>query len=68
MITKGKTTALTGLTVDDAHFKTEKGIKDEQVLGLLSVNIYSNLAIDVKVRTKESEKARSPKGMNTHIL
>jgi curved DNA binding protein len=29
MITKGKTTALTGLAVDDAHFKTEKGIKDE---------------------------------------
>ena len=29
MITKGKTTALTGLPVEDAHFKTEKTIKDE---------------------------------------
>ena len=45
MITKGKTTALTGLGVDDNLFKTEHGIKDEQILGLLSVKfciIFSN--------------------------
>ena len=29
MITKGKTTALTGVSIDDAHFKTEHSIKDE---------------------------------------
>jgi hypothetical protein len=54
MITKGKTTALTGLPVDDAQFKTENSIKDEQVLGLLVVIIYFILAIHVKSRPKES--------------
>jgi methionine aminopeptidase len=29
MITKGKTTALTGIAIDDSHFKTEHSIKDE---------------------------------------
>jgi len=39
MITKGKTTALTGVCVDDALFKSENCIKDEQILHLLSVII-----------------------------
>ncbi len=39
MITKGKTTALTGIAIDDAHFKTEHSIKDEQISALLTVNI-----------------------------
>lgn len=58
MITKGKTTALTGLVIDDANFKTENSIKDEQVLGLLSVIFYLISAINGKIGTKESQKAR----------
>jgi hypothetical protein len=56
MITKGKTTALTGLTIDDTHFKTEHSIKDEKILGLLTVIISLILAINVKVIAKESKK------------
>lgn len=37
MITKGKTTALTGLPLDEALFKTENSIKDEKILELLAV-------------------------------
>lgn len=37
MITKGKTTALTGLALDQATFKTDNSIKDEGVLELLAV-------------------------------
>lgn len=59
MITKGKTTALTGLPVDDAQFKTEHSIKDEQILGLLTVKIYFILAIYGQSLTKESKKARA---------
>ena len=58
MITKGKTTALTGLPVDDAQFKTEHSIKDEQILGLLSVKIYfilSNLWTNLNKRKLESK-------------
>jgi curved DNA binding protein len=40
VITKGKTTAITGLPVDTALFKTENGIKDEAVLALLAVVIF----------------------------
>jgi hypothetical protein len=32
MITKGKSTALTGLPIDEAQFKSEFSIKDEKVL------------------------------------
>ena len=32
MITKGKTTALTGLPVDESLFKTDNSIKDEKIL------------------------------------
>ena len=38
MITKGKTTALTGLPLDEAQFKTENELKDETVLQLLAVS------------------------------
>ena len=37
MITKGKTTALTGLPLDEAQFKTENELKDEGLLQLLAV-------------------------------
>lgn len=40
MVTKGKTTALTGLPIDEAQFKSEFSIKDQKVLGLLAVNFY----------------------------
>ena len=39
MITKGKTTALTGLPVDEAAFKTDNSIKDEAILQLLAVTV-----------------------------
>ncbi len=64
MITKGKTTALTGLPVDDAQFKTEHSIKDEQILALLSVNIYvilSNLWKKLNKRKPESKNPSRPK-------
>ena len=32
MITKGKTTALTGLPLDESLFKTDNSIKDEKIL------------------------------------
>lgn len=57
MITKGKTTALTGLGVDESQFKTENSIKDEQILGLLSVRfciIFSNLWKKRNKRRRES--------------
>lgn len=69
MITKGKTTALTGVAIEEGNFKTEHSIKDEQILGLLSVNIYLILAIYVKIRAKESQKAGSPKELKiTHFI
>lgn len=40
MITKGKTTALTGLPLDESQFKTENEIKDQTVLDLLAVTLY----------------------------
>lgn len=58
MITKGKTTALTGLPVDDAQFKTEHSIKDEQILALLSVIfslILSNRWTNPNKRKPESK-------------
>ena len=39
MITKGKTTALTGLPIEEAQFKTENVLKDEAILQLLAVSL-----------------------------
>lgn len=50
MITKGKTTALTGLAVDEAQFKTENSIKDQYVLDLLA------LSMDKAEQKKEKKK------------
>lgn len=54
MITKGKTTALTGLPIDQALFKTENSIKDEAVLTLLAVTI--DLCLDFNVEGKEEKR------------
>ncbi len=51
MVTKGKTTALTGLPIDEALFKTEHSIKDEELLKLI------NLSMDKKEQKKEQKKA-----------
>jgi hypothetical protein len=61
MITKGKTTALTGLPLDEALFKTENSIKDEKILELLAVIIPLFLVIHGQSRAKEikEETARS---------
>ncbi len=61
MITKGKTTALTGLPLDEALFKTENSIKDEKILELLAVIFPLFLVIDGQSRAKEikEETARS---------
>lgn len=61
MITKGKTTALTGLPLDENLFKTENSIKDEKILELLAVNIPLILVIHGQSRTKKikEETARS---------
>lgn len=53
MITKGKTTALTGLPIDEATFKTELAIKDNEILDLLAVIICLILAIHGKGSSKE---------------
>lgn len=36
MITKGKTTALTGLPLDESLFKSEHELKDQEILDLLA--------------------------------
>ena len=61
MITKGKTTALTGLPLDEALFKTENSIKDEKILELLAVHFTLFLVIHGESRAKEikEETARS---------
>lgn len=46
IITKGKTTALTGLPIDESLFKTDKSIKDENILGLINVTFLFYLAIN----------------------
>jgi hypothetical protein len=56
MITKGKTTALTGLPLDEALFKTENSIKDEKILELLAVHIPLFLVIHGQSRAKEIKK------------
>jgi len=50
IITKGKTTALTGLPIDEALFKSEHTIKDEDILKLLT------LSMDKKEQKKEQKK------------
>ena len=59
MITKGKTTALTGLPLDEAQFKTENELKDQSVLDLLAVLLSPILVIDGQGRAKEGEEAGS---------
>ena len=54
MITKGKTTALTGLPIDQSLFKTEKTIKDEEVLQLLAQSM--DKAQQKKAKQKQQEK------------
>lgn len=55
MITKGKTTALTGLPIDESMFKTELGIKDEGILDLLA------LSMEKSEQKKERKKAAEKK-------
>ena len=50
IITKGKTTAITGLPIDESLFKSEHAIKDEDILKLL------NLSMDKKEQKKEQKK------------
>jgi hypothetical protein len=56
MITKGKTTALTGLPIDEAQFKTENEIKDQAILDLLAVTFISILVVHGQVRPKEGKE------------
>lgn len=53
MITKGKTTALTGLPLDEALFKTENSIKDEKILELLALSMEK--AEQKKEKKKQQE-------------
>jgi len=36
LILKGSTIAITGLPIDNAHYKSDKAIKDEEILKLLN--------------------------------
>jgi hypothetical protein len=54
MITKGKTTALTGLPINEENFKTELGIKDQQILDLLALSM--DKSEQKKERKKQAEK------------
>lgn len=62
MITKGKTTALTGLPIDEALFKSEHEIKDQAILDLLAVIImlfsYQWTNLNKRRRRKSSKKSR----------
>ena len=62
MITKGKTTALTGLPIDEAQFKTEHEIKDQAILDLLAVSIFlfSNLWTRLS-RRRRRRNSRNPR-------
>lgn len=55
MITKGKTTALTGLPIDEALFKTENVLKDEKILELLAVSLNLFRLLCRKRRRKEND-------------
>jgi len=50
MITKGKTTALTGLPVDEELFKSENKIEDQAILDLLAQSM------EKKEQKKNKEK------------
>ena len=50
VITKGKTTAITGLPIDESLFKSEHEIKDEEILKLLQQSM------DKKEQKKEQKK------------
>lgn len=39
MITKGKTTALTGIPIDESQFKSDHELKDEAILQLLATSM-----------------------------
>jgi len=65
MITKGKTTALTGLPLDEALFKTENSIKDEKILELLAVNIP--LFSYPWIKPSKRNKRRNSKKLNNDL-
>ena len=54
MITKGKTTALTGLPIDESLFSTEHAIKDQAILDLLAQSM--DKADQKKAKQKQTEK------------
>ena len=53
MITKGKTTALNGLAIDEALFKSEHDIKDQEILDLLAQSMDKK---DQKKKAAEKKK------------
>ena len=55
IITKGKTTAITGLPIEESLLKSEHAIKDEEILKLL------NLSMDKKEQKKEQKKSTEVK-------
>ena len=59
MITKGKTTALSGLPIDEGLYKTTNEIKDKELVDLLAVilSLFSNLWI------KQSRRNRKPRNL-----
>lgn len=67
MITKGKTTALTGLPIEEGLFKTDLEIKDEKILELLKVHLISNAAIYGQGRAEEREEESCSRGEEVMI-
>jgi hypothetical protein len=67
MITKGKTTALTGLPVDENQFKSEFSIKDEKILELLAVlfDLFRPLCRKTPRRKRKSKLPLND--LNLHI-
>lgn len=68
MITKGKTTALTGLPLDEAQFKTENEIKDQAILDLLAVYMCVMLVVDGQGRAEEGEEKAGEAMICTSII
>jgi len=67
IITKGKTTAITGLPIDENQFKSEFSIKDEKILELLAVikYLYRPLCRRTLRRKRKSKLAKND--LNLHI-
>jgi hypothetical protein len=72
MLLQGGTIAITGLPIDEAKFKTENKIVDEEIIKLLNVifKLYRLLWINLnkrKIKRRRSNKLQRPKKRNDYL-